>query len=29
MAPAGDTGPSVVLGPPTVIDSTNIDQFQF
>jgi rhamnose transport system substrate-binding protein len=29
LAPAGDTGPSVVLGPPTVFDSTNIDQFQF
>jgi rhamnose transport system substrate-binding protein len=29
LAPAGDTGPSVVLGPPTVFDKANIDQFQF
>jgi rhamnose transport system substrate-binding protein len=29
LAPAADTGPSVVLGPPTVFDKTNIDQFQF
>jgi rhamnose transport system substrate-binding protein len=29
LAPAGDTGPSVVLGPPTVFDKTNIDQFNF
>ncbi len=29
LAPAGDTGPSVVLGPPTVFDKSNIDQFQF
>jgi rhamnose transport system substrate-binding protein len=26
---AAGTGPSVVLGPPTVFDSTNIDQFNF
>ena len=26
---SGSTGPSVVLGPPTVFDSTNIDQFNF
>jgi rhamnose transport system substrate-binding protein len=26
---SGDSGPSVVLGPPTVFDKTNIDQFQF
>ena len=29
LAPYGTTGPSVVLGPPTVFDSTNIDQFNF
>jgi rhamnose transport system substrate-binding protein len=29
LAPAGDSGPSVVLGPPTVFDKANIDQFQF
>jgi rhamnose transport system substrate-binding protein len=29
LAPAGDTGPSVVLGPPTVFDKANIDKFQF
>ncbi len=29
LAPSGTTGPSVVLGPPTVFDSTNIDQFNF
>jgi rhamnose transport system substrate-binding protein len=29
LAPAGDTGPSVVLGPPTVFDKSNIDQFHF
>ncbi len=28
-APSGDTGPSVVLGPPTVFDAANIDQFDF
>ncbi|SDO61283.1 rhamnose transport system substrate-binding protein [Klenkia soli] len=28
-APAGDTGPSVVLGPPTTFDATNIDDFDF
>ena len=26
---AGDTGPSVVLGPPTVFDKSNIDNFDF
>ncbi len=29
LAPSGDTGPSIVLGPPTVFDKTNIDQFNF
>jgi rhamnose transport system substrate-binding protein len=29
LAPAGPTGPSVVLGPPTVFDNSNIDQFNF
>jgi rhamnose transport system substrate-binding protein len=29
LAPAADSGPSVVLGPPTVFDKNNIDQFQF
>jgi rhamnose transport system substrate-binding protein len=29
LAPSGTTGPSVVLGPPTVFDSSNIDQFNF
>jgi rhamnose transport system substrate-binding protein len=29
LAAAGDAGPSVVLGPPTVFDKSNIDQFQF
>ena len=29
LAPAGATGPSVVLGPPTVFDVSNIDQFKF
>jgi rhamnose transport system substrate-binding protein len=29
LAPAGTTGPSVVLGPPTVFDKNNIDQFNF
>ena len=29
LAPAGDTGPSIVLGPPTVFDSSNIDNFNF
>lgn len=29
LAPSGDTGPSVVLGPPTVFDKSNIDQFNF
>ena len=26
---AGTTGPSVVLGPPTVFDKSNIDKFNF
>ncbi len=29
LAPSGTTGPSVVLGPPTVFDKSNIDQFNF
>ena len=29
LPPAGDTGPSVVLGPPTVFDKSNVDQFNF
>jgi len=29
LAPSGTTGPSVVLGPPTVFDNSNIDQFNF
>jgi rhamnose transport system substrate-binding protein len=29
LAPSGSTGPSVVLGPPTVFDASNIDQFNF
>ena len=29
LAPAGDTGPSVVLGPPTVFDKSNIDNYNF
>jgi rhamnose transport system substrate-binding protein len=29
LAPAGETGPSVVLGPPTVFDKSNIDDFDF
>ena len=29
LAPAGDEGPSVVLGPPTVFDKSNIDNFNF
>ena len=29
LAPAGDTGPSVVLGPPTVFDKSNVDKFDF
>ncbi len=29
LAPAGTTGPSVVLGPPTVFDSSNVDDFDF
>ena len=29
LAPSAGTGPSVVLGPPTVFDSSNVDQFNF
>ena len=29
LAPSGTTGPSVVLGPPTIFDSSNIDKFNF
>jgi rhamnose transport system substrate-binding protein len=29
LAPSGTTGPSIVLGPPTVFDNSNIDQFNF
>jgi rhamnose transport system substrate-binding protein len=29
LAPSGETGPSVVLGPPTVFDISNIDKFNF
>ena len=29
LAATGTTGPSVVLGPPTVFDVSNIDQFNF
>jgi rhamnose transport system substrate-binding protein len=29
LAPAAGTGPSVVLGPPTVFDKSNINQFNF
>jgi rhamnose transport system substrate-binding protein len=29
LAPSGSTGPSIVLGPPTVFDASNIDQFNF
>ncbi|MFC6705077.1 substrate-binding domain-containing protein [Flexivirga alba] len=29
LAPAAGTGPSVVLGPPTVFDKSNIDKFNF
>lgn len=29
LPPEGDTGPSVVLGPPTVFDKSNVDQFDF
>lgn len=29
LPPSGSTGPSVVLGPPTVFDASNIDQFNF
>jgi rhamnose transport system substrate-binding protein len=29
LAPTSSTGPSVVLGPPTVFDASNIDQFNF
>jgi rhamnose transport system substrate-binding protein len=29
LPPSGSTGPSVVLGPPTVFDTSNVDQFNF
>jgi len=29
LAPTASTGPSIVLGPPTVFDKANIDQFNF
>ncbi len=29
LPPSGDTGPSVVLGPPTIFDASNIDKFNF
>lgn len=29
LAPAGTTGPSIVLGPPTVFDASNVDKFNF
>jgi len=29
LAPTASTGPSIVLGPPTVFDAANIDQFNF
>ena len=29
LAPSGTTGPSVVLGPPTVFNSANVDKFNF
>ncbi|MDQ6852019.1 MAG: substrate-binding domain-containing protein [Actinomycetota bacterium] len=29
IGPSGTTGPSVVLGPPTVFDKSNIDKFKF
>jgi rhamnose transport system substrate-binding protein len=29
LAPSGSTGLSVVLGPPTVFDASNVDQFNF
>ena len=29
LAPSGTTGPSVVLGPPTVFDAANVDKFNF
>src|SRR5215468_447341 len=29
LAPSGSTGPSVVLGPPTVFDKNNVGQFNF
>jgi len=29
LAPSATTGPSVVLGPPTVFDISNIDKFNF
>jgi rhamnose transport system substrate-binding protein len=29
LAPTSSTGPSIVLGPPTVFDASNVDQFDF
>ena len=29
LAPTADTGPSVVLGPPTVFDKSNVEKFNF
>ncbi len=29
LAPAAGTGPSVVLGPPTVFDKSNVGEFDF
>jgi len=29
LAPSGTTGPSVVLGPPTVFNASNVDKFKF
>jgi len=29
LAPTSSTGPSIVLGPPTVFDASNVDQFNF
>ncbi|MDX6244921.1 MAG: rhamnose transport system substrate-binding protein [Frankiales bacterium] len=29
LAASGSTGPSIVLGPPTVFDKSNVDQFNF
>jgi rhamnose transport system substrate-binding protein len=29
LAASGTTGPSLLLGPPTVFDKSNVDQFNF